>query len=137
LYNYWSLQKIIKGVKMTKINSLEDLNRVKEEAIQKRDKQQAQGYTQIIVGMGSTGIAAGSIETLKAILEFIQKEKINNAIVRQTGNIGMDSWEPVVQVITGHEQKVTYGKVTPDAATRILSEHVKGGKIVSEYVIES
>jgi NADP-reducing hydrogenase subunit HndB len=122
---------------MTKINSLEDLKRVKEEAIQKHIFRQETGYTQIIVGMGSTGIATGSRETLKAILGFIEKEKMSHALVRQTGNIGMDSWEPVVQVIIGKELKVTYGKVTPDVAVRIMSEHVKGGKIVSEYVIEA
>jgi NADP-reducing hydrogenase subunit HndB len=121
---------------MTKINSLEDLKRVKEEAIQKQIFRQETGHTQIIVGMGSTGIAAGSRETLKAILGFIEKEKMSDAFVRRTGNIGMDSWEPVVQVITGKELIVTYGKVTPDVAVRIMSEHVKGGKIVSEYVIE-
>ena len=122
---------------MNKINSLEDLKLVKEEAIQKQIFRQEAGYTQIIVGMGSTGIAAGSRETLKAILGFLEKEKMSNAMVRQTGNIGMDSWEPVVQVITGEALKVTYGKVTPEAAVRILSEHVRGGKIVSEYVIEA
>jgi len=121
---------------MTKINSLEDLKLAKEEAVQKQIYQQKAGYTQIIVGMGSTGIAAGSPETLKAILGFLEKEKMSKVIVRQTGNIGMDSWEPVVQIVTGDDLKVTYGKVTPDVAIRILSEHVQGGKIVSEYVIE-
>ncbi len=122
---------------MTKINSLEDLKLVKEQAIQKQILRREAGYTQIIVGMGSTGLAAGSLDTLKAILGFLEKEKMSDAIVRQTGNMGMDSWEPVVQIVIGKELKVTYGKVTPDAAVRILSEHVKGGKIVSEYVIET
>jgi NADP-reducing hydrogenase subunit HndB len=122
---------------MTRINSLEDLKALKEEAIQKQILLQKAGHTQIIVGMGSTGVAAGSRETLKAILGFLEKEKISDVVVRQTGNIGMDSWEPVVQVIAGEAQKVTYGKVTPDIAVRIMSEHIKGGKLVSEFVIEA
>jgi NADP-reducing hydrogenase subunit HndB len=122
---------------MTRINSLEDLKALKDEAIQKQIFLQKAGHTQIIVGMGSTGIAAGSRETLKAILGFLEKEKISDVVVRQTGNIGMDSWEPVVQVISGEAQKVTYGKVTPDVAVRIMSEHIKGGKLVSEFVIEA
>jgi NADP-reducing hydrogenase subunit HndB len=122
---------------MTRINSLEDLDALKEKAIQKQIYRQKAGYTQIIVGMGSTGIAAGSRETLKTILGFLEKEKMSNVVVRQTGNIGMDSWEPVVQVIAGEAHKVTYGKVTPDVAVRIISEHIKGGKLVSEFVIEA
>jgi (2Fe-2S) ferredoxin len=32
---------------------------------------------------------------------------------------------------------VTYGKVTPTVAKRILKEHVLGGKVVQENVIEA
>jgi NADP-reducing hydrogenase subunit HndB len=121
---------------MTKINSLEDLNRVKVEAIKKQNQRQAAGNIQVIIGMGSTGIAAGAYETLKKILEVVEKEKMNHVIVRQTGNIGMDSLEPIVQVIIGQEPRITYGKVTPDVAVRILSEHIKNGRIITDYVIE-
>lgn len=121
---------------MTKINSLEDLKRVKEEAIKKQNLRQAAGSIQVIIGMGSTGIAAGAYDTLKMILEVVEKERMNNVTVRQTGNIGMDSLEPIVQVIIGEEPRITYGKVTPDVAARILSEHVKNGRIITDHVIE-
>ena len=42
-----------------------------------------------------------------------------------------------LEVITGESPGVTYGKVTPYVARRIVREHVAGGKIVSEFVIES
>ena len=87
--------------------------------------------------MGTVGIAAGARETLKAILEYIEKENLSDVIVRQTGNIGLDSLEPIVQVMVGENPKVTYGKVTPDAARRIMKEHVVGGQVVKEYAIEA
>ncbi|HWQ84613.1 MAG TPA: (2Fe-2S) ferredoxin domain-containing protein, partial [Anaerolineales bacterium] len=59
-----------------------------------------------------------------------------NTVVRQTGNIGLDSWEPIVQIAVGSEPQVSYGKVTPFAATRIMEEHVVGGKVVRDYLIE-
>ena len=87
--------------------------------------------------MGTVGIAAGARETLKSILDYVENENLSDIVVRQTGNIGMDSFEPIVQVIIGENSKVTYGKVTPDAARRIMKEHVVGGQVVKDYVIES
>lgn len=122
---------------MDKVKSLEDLKRIREQALQKREAKTVSGQKQIVVGMGTVGIAAGARETLKAILDYIEKESLNDVVVRQTGNIGMDSYEPVVQVIIGTEPQVTYGKVTPEAVKQIMKEHIVGGKIVKQYVIET
>ena len=73
---------------MTSIKSLEDLKRIREAALHKRELKTDPGETQIIVGMGTPGIAAGARETMKAILEYIETHKISNISVRQTGNIG-------------------------------------------------
>jgi len=120
-----------------KVKTLEDLKKLREEALEKRRVKSASGQIQIVVGMGTVGIAAGARETLKAILEIIEKENLSDVIVRQTGNIGLDSWEPIVQVTIGENPSVTYGKVTPDAARRIMKEHVAGGQIVKDYAIEA
>jgi NADP-reducing hydrogenase subunit HndB len=120
-----------------KVKSLEDLKRLREEALEKRRVKSASGQVQIVVGMGTVGIASGARETLKAILETIEKENMTDVIVRQTGNIGLDSFEPIVQVTVGEAPKVTYVKVTPDAARRIMKEHVAGGQIVKDYALEA
>lgn len=122
---------------MEKVKSLEDLKRIREEAMQKRSAKAVSGQKQIIVGMGTVGIAAGARDTLKTILDFIEKENLSDVVVRQTGNIGLDSWEPIVQVAIGEDPKITYGKVSPDIARRIMKEHVVDGNVVKEYVIES
>lgn len=121
---------------MPTIKSLEDLKRVREEALQKRELKTQPGHVQIIVGMGTPGIAAGARETMKAILETIEEENLSHILVRQTGNIGLDSWEPIVQVVIGDSPMVTYGKVTPAVARRILAEHVVAGTIVKDFVLE-
>lgn len=121
---------------MPTIKSLEDLKRVREEALQKRELKSQPGHIQIIVGMGTPGIAAGARETMKAILETIETENLTQISVRQTGNIGLDSWEPIVKIIVGDTPEVTYGRVSPAAAKRIMKEHVMGGNVVNDYVIE-
>lgn len=120
---------------MPAVKSLEELKRLKEEALRKREATRTSARAQVVVAMGTTGIAAGARETMKAILEVIEQENLSDVLVRQTGNIGLDSWEPIVEVIIGDEPKVTYGKVSAERARRIMKEHVMGGKVVSEYVI--
>ncbi len=122
---------------MPTIKSIEDLKRVREEALQKRQLKNEPGHVQITVGMGTPGIAAGARETMKAILETIEQENLAQIQVRQTGNIGIDSWEPIVQVTIGDQPMVTYGKVTPEVARRIMKEHIVGGKVVADHVINA
>ena len=120
---------------MSTIKSLEDLKRAREEASKKRELKATSGTAQVIVGMGTCGIAAGARDAMKAILDTIEKDEISGVLVTQTGCIGLCEKEPIVQVVIGDAPKVTYGKVTPEVARKIMKEHVVDGKIVSNNVI--
>lgn len=121
---------------MTKINSLADLEQFRQEAIQKRQAQAEAGHVRIFVDMGSPAIASGSSKTIKAFLDYVNSHKLENVSVHQTANVGYDSLEPVVRVIAGGAPAVTYGKVTPEVAARILSEHVINGDLVQDHLID-
>lgn len=121
---------------MPSVKSLDDLKKIREEALKKQQLKETSGKTEIIVGMGTVGIAAGARETLKAILDLIEEKNLSDIIVRQTGNIGLDSFEPIVQVVKPGEEKITYGKVNPQMARQIVEDHILNGKIVKEYQIE-
>ncbi len=120
---------------MPAIKSIEDLKRIRDEALKKQEMKSASGQKQIIVGMGTCGIAAGARDTMKAILEKIEKDNLSGIIVTQTGCIGICEMEPIVQVQIGEEPKITYGKVTQDVAARIIDEHVLSGNIVKENMV--
>jgi len=121
---------------MSSVKSLDDLKRIREEALKKQSLKATSGKTEVIVGMGTVGIAAGARETLKAIMDMIEKENLSDIIVRQTGNIGLDSFEPIVQVVVPGADKVTYGRVNPEMAQKIIKDHIIDGNIVSEYQIK-
>jgi NADP-reducing hydrogenase subunit HndB len=121
---------------MPTVKSIDDLKRIKELAIEQRKAKATSGNSQVIVGMGTCGIAAGARETMKAILDEIEKENLSGIIVTQTGCIGLCEKEPIVQVIVGENPKVTYGKVTPDVARQILKDHVVSGKVVQNHIIQ-
>ncbi|KUK69905.1 MAG: Putative NAD-reducing hydrogenase subunit [Anaerolineae bacterium 49_20] len=120
---------------MPTIKSLEDLKKMREEAQRKQELKSASGKTEIIVGMGTVGIAAGARETLKAIMTYVEEHNLENVIIRQTGNIGIDSFEPVVQVVLPGADMVTYGRVTPEIASTIMEQHVVNGKVVEKYLV--
>jgi len=116
------------------VKSLEDLNKIKEEALQKREIRDASARAQISVAMGTCSIAAGARDTLQAILDTIERDAIDRVLVRQTGCIGLCKYEPIVDVQVG-DAKVTYGNVTPERARAIVAEHVVGGKPIKEWFV--
>lgn len=120
---------------MSIVKSLEDLKRLREEALEKRKLKIASGQPQVIVGMGTCGIAAGAREIMKAILDLIEKDNLSGISVTQTGCIGQCEKEPIVQIVIGEQPKVTYGKVSPDVARRIVKEHVLDGKPVTSHIV--
>lgn len=120
---------------MAGLKSLDELKRLREEALQKREAKATSGHAQVTVGMGTCGIAAGARETMKALIDVIEEENLSDIIVTQTGCIGLCEWEPIVEVSVGGSPKVTYGKVSPEKAREIMKKHVMGGKPVSELVI--
>ncbi|NTU64145.1 MAG: (2Fe-2S) ferredoxin domain-containing protein [Chloroflexi bacterium] len=120
---------------MPAIKSLEDLKRMREEAIEKRKAKTTEGKAQVIVCMGTCGIAAGARDTMKAILEVIEQDNLSGVLVTQTGCIGLCEKEPIVQVMVGDQAKITYGKVNPETAKRIMKEHVVNGEPVQDHII--
>lgn len=116
--------------------SLDELKRICEEAKAALKNKEPEGRIEIVVGMGTVGIAAGARETLKAILDFIEEKGIEGITVRQTGNVGIDSAEPVVVVTLPEKDKVVYGKVTPEIARFIMDQHVRHGHIVENFVVK-
>ena len=79
--------------------TLDDLRKLRDEkqkAIEKRDPSNKDA--QIIVGMGTCGIAAGAKETFNAIIDELDAKNISHVLVRQTGCM-IVSLEPTVEVI--------------------------------------
>ena len=91
--------------------------------------------TRVVVGMATCGIAAGARPVLNAFTEEVARREISGVTVTQTGCIGICQYEPVVEVYRPGEEKVTYVKMTPERAQKVVAEHLIGGKPVLEYTI--
>jgi NADP-reducing hydrogenase subunit HndB len=120
---------------MTAIQSLEDLERFKQEVIAKKNRLSQSGKIQVAVSMGSCGIAAGANSTFLAALKQIESLQLKNVVVSKIGCIGHCSEEPILQVITSDGQKTTYGHASADIVEKIFRKHVIAGEIVHEHQI--
>ena len=86
--------------------------------------------------MATCGISAGARPVLNAFVEEVANENLGDKVtVTQTGCIGICQYEPVVEVFEADKEKVTYVKMTAEKAKRVIAEHIKGGKVVTEYTI--
>ena len=121
---------------MDAINSLEDLKRIREKALEIRKVKKTSGAVQVIINMGTCGIAVGARETYKAVLDYIEKNHVENVSVTQTGCVGLCEQEPILQVVKGESKKISYGKVSPEIAEKIMKSHVVEGNIFQEKVIK-
>ena len=116
------------------IKSPEDLKRLREEAKALTSARAGQGV-EIIIGMGTCGIAAGAREVLTAILDELNKRQMVDVRVTQTGCIGMCEKEVLVDVVRPGEKRITYGNVKPNDVLRIISSHVINGQIVEDLAV--
>jgi len=92
---------------------------------------------QIVVGMGTCGIAAGAKLTFDALVESIQKRGLENKVlVRQTGCMGLCYVEPTVEVIAPGMPTVIYGKMTKDAADELVQKHLVEGKLLDNHIFD-
>lgn len=110
-----------------------------------RDKAQAElnmrkenpNAARVLVGMATCGIAAGARPVLNSFVDEIAKRGLKDVTVTQTGCIGICQYEPVVEIEIPGEEKVTYVKMTPEKAVKIVNDHLVNHNVVTEYTIGS
>ncbi len=118
------------------MKSLAELQAIKDKMKDKVILREGTGDVRVVVGMATCGIAAGARPVLNTFVEEVNKADLNEKVsVSQTGCIGICQFEPVVEVFEAGKDKVTYVKMTPEKAKRVVEEHLKGGKVISEYTI--
>lgn len=117
--------------------TLEDLRKLREEKksfLEMRDTENKQ--IQIIVGMGTSGIAAGAKRTLNAFVECLEQYNLSTVSLRQTGSIGLDHAEPVVEVRMKGMPNIIYGRVSPEVAKQIVEKHILAMELVDDHIFD-
>ena len=79
--------------------NLEDLKKIRERREQDMFLRDGKARLKVVVGMGTSGIAAGARQTMRTFLDEIEKRGLKDVLVTQTGERGLSSKEPIVTVL--------------------------------------
>lgn len=117
--------------------TLDDLRKLRSQVQSDLKRRDSEGKTiQIIVGMGTCGIASGAKIILDKFITLLNEKGISeNAIIRQTGCMGHCENEPTVEVIVPDMPKVVYGNVKESTVEKIVNEHIINKKPVEDLII--
>ena len=116
------------------LEALRKLREDKRQALAQRDA--GEGNVEVIIGMGTCGIAAGAKETFSAMVDEINRLRLENVVVKQTGCMGLCASEPSVEVVVPGMPGVVYGKVDAAIGRRIVNAHIVKGELVGEYLFD-
>ncbi|HAS72848.1 MAG TPA: NADP oxidoreductase [Clostridiales bacterium UBA8960] len=121
------------------VKSLEELKKIREDQIKKvklRESGDSEDQTiEILVGMATCGIAAGSREVLNALVSNITEMGLEHIKVIQVGCMGYCHSEPTVQVNMPGREPTIYGNVNKAFVVDILDKHIKNGEILDDHVL--
>ncbi|MBW6490805.1 MAG: NADH-quinone oxidoreductase subunit NuoF [Lentimicrobium sp.] len=91
--------------------------------------------TQVIVGLGSCGVAAGAGKTYDKIKALKEAENLDFEL-KKTSCVGMCFCEPLVEIVDDSGTYL-YGGIDEDKALEIIDKHIVQGSPVKEYVVQS
>ena len=117
--------------------TLDDLRRMrgeKQKAMEMRDSSNKD--VQVIVGMGTCGIAAGAKDTFTALVDTLTEKGLSNVLIRQTGCMGLCHSEPTVEVVVPGMPAVIYGHVDAATARDIVEKHIVGHNLIDDKILD-
>jgi NADP-reducing hydrogenase subunit HndB len=118
--------------------TLEQLRTLREEKKGDMVRREVEGKNiQIIVGMGTCGIAAGAKLAFDEILKTVDENGLSGSVtIKQTGCMGLCHVEPTVEVIMPEMPATIYGKVDAVIARKIVMKHVIGKTLVDHHIYD-
>ncbi|HRY72354.1 MAG TPA: (2Fe-2S) ferredoxin domain-containing protein [Spirochaetia bacterium] len=118
--------------------TLEQLRKLREDKKQDLTRREVEGKEiQVIVGMGTCGIAAGAKQTFDEIVKAVDEYGLGkDVIIRQTGCMGLCYVEPTVEVVMPGMPTVIYGKMTSEVAKDLVRKHLVEKKLLENHIFD-
>ena len=117
--------------------TLADLRKMRDENQKLMDLRDSSNKdVQVIVGMGTCGIAAGAKDTFTALVDTLAEKGMTNVRIRQTGCMGLCHAEPTVEVLVPGMPTVIYGHVDVATANAIVEKHIVGKELIGDKILE-
>ncbi|HSQ15498.1 MAG TPA: NADH-quinone oxidoreductase subunit F, partial [Candidatus Binatia bacterium] len=89
----------------------------------------------VVVGLGSCGIASGGLAVQRRFQELLGPED-EGVTLKETGCIGLCHREVLVEIVENGRRRTLYGEMAPDRVDRVVADHLRGGRVVEEWVVD-
>jgi NADP-reducing hydrogenase subunit HndB len=113
----------------------EDLDRIAERMRQQTQLRDGAGRAKVTVHMGTCGISAGARKIMSTLLAELEQQQVHDVILTTSGCAGLCSREPMMTVEVKDQAPVKYVDLNEDKTRKIFSDHVLGGKTVTEFAL--
>ena len=127
----------LKNENTMKITSPEDLKKLRDQAKAYIDLRGGLKEIQVIVHMGTCGIAAGARDVLSALSSEMMQAGIDYVSLRRSGCIGLCDQEPMMTLKdkAGHEYQ--YVQLDAQKVHEIVQDHILGGQPVVAHLMHT
>ena len=115
--------------------TIEELKRIKEETAKSTCLRDGHANVKITVHMGTCGIAAGSREVMKTLMEEMADADRQDIQVFTSGCMGMCSSEPNVTVEIQNKEPIVYQLMDPSKMRQVFQRHALLGEIQTEFAL--
>ena len=117
--------------------TLQELRAMREKSQKAMDRRVGGDRSiEIIVGMGTCGIAAGAKESLDAFVDELNSKDIRNVVIKQVGCMGFCHSEPTIEIHMDGMPDIIYGNVDAEVARKIVHSHILEKKLVDKHVFD-
>lgn len=112
-----------------------DLEKIRQKVQRTTNLRERKSRAKITVHMGTCGIAAGAREIMSALMDEVEKKRLNDVIITTSGCAGLCSREPMATIEISGEPPVKYVELNDEKIRKILNEHVVNGNILEKYAL--
>ncbi len=114
---------------------LEDLKKMRDKVKRDLEVRGGEHPYKVTISMGTIGIASGARDVMKSVMDELAKREIDDVPVTVTGSLGFDGQEVVMRVESADGEQVTYARLDPEKARKIVSQHIDKGERVKEFIV--
>jgi NADP-reducing hydrogenase subunit HndB len=119
-----------------RISSPQDLFKLRDRARSQIELRSGPKDTQVVVHMGTCGIAAGARDIIDELISQLDQRSVQTVTVRHSGCIGLCDQEPMLTYTDKEGHNFLYVKLTRDKVKKFVEGHIVSGTPLTQYIME-
>jgi len=129
----------VRNVAIKSLEELRELRKSLQNTLKQRESAVGQNdQIELLVGMGTCGIAAGARDTYQALMDVTHQRGLDNVRIISVGCIGSCTMEPTVEIHMPGREALIYGKITKKRVAQLVDDVlINNGYLDDNLLIKS